>query len=149
MANPVFGSGNGGIGVTGTSNTNIGVHGRCFGNSTAVFGLSAGGWGVHGVSTRSYGVHGYSDNDSVQGHGGIGVYAVGGYYGVYSVATNDNGTAVYARAPGGESSRAGYFSGTVIVDGNFTVQSGNKLFKIDHPLDPPKQISFAQRGRIL
>jgi hypothetical protein len=69
-------------------------------------GSSADGWAIWGSSTHGTGVVGMSAT-------GVGVYG--------------------EADPG---ARAGLFQGSVLVQGSFEVVSGNKNFKIDHPLDP-------------
>ncbi len=79
-----------------------------------------------------YGVVGYCSSKTsglttgqsygLKGEAHFGQYA----YGVYGVAS------------GATSSYAGYFAGATHVSGTFT--ASNKLFKIDHPLDPANKI---------
>ena len=137
----VFGLSTSGFGAHGESTSNLGVHGRSTTN-TGVFGLSRDHYGVHGkggaygvLAEGGHGVYAQGNNTGVVAHGAVGgVLAEGGSLGVHSITNSANSIAVLARAPQG--GKAGYFEGSVIVNGNFTVQSGNKLFKIDHPLDP-------------
>ena len=58
------------------------------------------------------------------------------YYGVYGYVSGGSGTnrGVYGYAGGGATNYAGYFSGSVHVNGLLTKAGGS--FKIDHPLDP-------------
>jgi hypothetical protein len=148
----VFGESSGGFGVHGQSAGNIGVHGRST-NSTGVFGLSDSGFGVHGQSTSQLGVHGRStSNTGVFGLSDtfIGVHGQStGNIGVHGSSTNNTGVfglsdtfiGVHGRSTNGtavlgEGRTAGRFNGRVQVFGDFTVASGKKRFKIDHPLDP-------------
>jgi hypothetical protein len=143
----------GGEGLSGVSTSNNGVSGR---NSTSNnFGLlghpEVGVYGQHGTS-GDYGGIGYSDFGAygvnggtgsfgylgngdwgVEGNGiGAGAFAFG--IGVYGHSSDNFGIGVYGWAPGGPDAYAGYFDGRARVTGNFT--SGNKFFRIDHPLDP-------------
>jgi hypothetical protein len=69
----------------------------------------------------------------VIGGSGTGVYGeTSTGKGVYGVATDTNGIAVYGMNSAGAT--AGYFSGDVSVTG--TLAKGGGMFKIDHPLDP-------------
>lgn len=61
-------------------------------------------------------------------------YARSGGYGVYG-HTGGLGFAVYGKAENYSGSYAGYFDGSVHVQGGFTA-TGAKSFRIDHPLDP-------------
>jgi hypothetical protein len=133
MPDPVRGNGNGGIGVFGTSDSNIGVHGRCFGNNAGVLGISADGVGVHGESrgiadtggdttgvlgrsNGGFGVHGESVND-VGVHGrcindDTGVFGLSkGGRGVHGHATDPKGVGVF-----GQGTTAGRFLGDVVVE---------------------------------
>ena len=100
-----------GYGVQGNSNSGIGVRGFSP-SGTGVSGTSNSGTGVFGTSTNSFGVVGWSDT-------GFGVLSI-----------SESSTGVFASGP-----VAGTFSGPVDVFGDLTV-TGNKNFKIDHPLDP-------------
>jgi len=74
---------------------------------------------VDGRSTSGTGVVGRSDN----------------FVGVRATCTsNEHGFGLLAE--GGPGGGAGLFGGAVNVNGDLTVISGNKAFKIDHPLDP-------------
>jgi hypothetical protein len=140
----VFGQSGSGTGVVGSSTSGSGVHGYST-KTTGIFGHSDEWWGVHGHSkdvvragvfgenTESiggggYGVHGqnlHANGTGVRGEGGSnGVYGKG-FYGVAGIGDD---TGVYGKGPW-----AGWFVGDVGVTGNIT---GNKAFRIDHPLDP-------------
>jgi hypothetical protein len=99
--------------ISGTAPTN-GVSGTATGNGTGVYG--AGGiYGVYGTS------------------GGYGVYGKGAF-GVFGETTSNNGgAAIQGVAVAG--SFAGSFQGEVVIGGGLQV-TGQKNFKIDHPLDP-------------
>lgn len=109
-------------GVFGTSESDAGVRGVS-NRSSGVRGISTNSDGVHGTSTNSNGVRGSSNNlngvwgQSVDGAGLVGIS--GGGSGVHAMSTNGF---------------AGRFIGDIDVSGN--VFSGNKPFRIDHPLDP-------------
>jgi hypothetical protein len=91
-----------------------------------VFGESASNYGVYGISTNSDAIKGASIHsggvvgESTNGDGTVGVSCEG----------TCNGAAIV-----GIGHRAGYFEGSVSVNGNFGV-TGVKAFHIDHPLDP-------------
>jgi hypothetical protein len=107
------------VGVLGESKSDIGVWGTSGGTSDSgvgVVGNSTSSTGVRGVSTWGTGVVGRSDN----------------FVGVRATCTSEErGYGVFAEGRG-----AGLFAGSVTVYGDLTVSSGNKAFKIDHPLDP-------------
>ena len=106
------------VGVRGESKSDIGVWGTSGGTSDS-------GVGVYGSSTSSTGVRGVSTS-------GIGVTGTSGGIGVRATCTSEeHGFGVFA-----EGGVAGLFAGSVAVQGDLTVWSGNKAFKIDHPLDP-------------
>src|SRR5579863_4564699 len=134
-------------GITGLLGTGEGSdgYGVYASGNTGVYGAGYAA-GVYGVSTSSTGVIGTSTNY-------IGVYGQGGAYGVYGTATGNGHPGVYAQSDTGwavdaygtstatgilAGSNAGYggwFNGPVQVEGSFYV-SGQKDFKIDHPVDP-------------
>jgi hypothetical protein len=150
----VFGLSDFGWGVHGASTYSLGVHGYSE-RDTGVFGLSRDHHGVYGkggaygvFAEGGHGVVARGNNTGVVANGAVvGVLAYGPSLGVHSSATSEQGGigVMGTATPGGigvfgrtypYGGRAGYFDGSVIVNGDLTVQNGNKLFKIDHPLDP-------------
>jgi hypothetical protein len=150
----VFGSSNSGFGVDGRTLSGIGVHGDSDSN-TGVFGSSNSGFGVDGRSRTGVGVDGASDSNTAvlarsntgfgvdsRSNSNIGVYGESetkeGVYGFTQSGIGIRG----ATLSGSDTSRAASFRGPVDlgghvdVFGNFTVVTGTKQFKIDHPLDP-------------
>lgn len=141
--------------ATGADNANAGVVGKSLstngagvvgraetavGNNMGVLGLStsAAGMGVLGHSTANVGVCGRQGADFFTPLAAAGVFGVSGSpngIGVYGLARADSGVnyGVIGHALG-RYSYAGYFRGRVHVTGNFT--AANKMFRIDHPLDP-------------
>ncbi|HWN99084.1 MAG TPA: hypothetical protein VNS63_07405 [Blastocatellia bacterium] len=123
----VLGSSSHSDGVLGQSGTGIGVHGiskvidapAVFGenanNGTGVLGSSNLGAGVHGISNLNFGLLGESSSGT----------------GVVGIASDGDG--VFGH--GGQGLSAGNFQGDVRVNGDLNV-TGQKSFKIDHPLDP-------------
>ena len=129
------------IGVQGVSTSGTGVDGKSS-SGIGAKGLSTAGTGVDGTSTTGYGVQGKSANN-------IGVYgetSINTKHGVmgYNQATKSSGqlaagsTGVVGTA--GTGGVAGYFTGTVQVNGLLTKSSGS--FKIDHPLDPKNKYLY-------
>jgi hypothetical protein len=111
----VYGRSTNSYGVVGRSTNATGVLGQTGSSDPAVWGSNWGnGTAVYGRSTSGRGV---------VGGGTIGVDAYGSSYGVYARNTAD------------PSGLAGYFNGSVVVNSHLAVY-GNKIFKIDHPLDP-------------
>ena len=114
--------------ATATSGEAIGVYGQ----SASTGGTGVYGWAVAG-SGNTAGVYGRSTSPY-----GVGVRG-------YAEANSNSAIGVYGTAP--SLGYAGYFSGKVHVQGDFSA-SGNKAFKIDHPLDPAGRYlyHFAQEG---
>jgi hypothetical protein len=124
-------------------------------NTTGVRGDSVNGFGVWGSSSHNAGVFGESDEDaSIWGYGssgGVGVYGMSSAIGVQGTSSENqtgvfghsfDGTGVYgdSRHSTGvighsNTGLAGLFDGDVHVSGSISA-SGNKPFRIDHPLDP-------------
>lgn len=149
-----------------TSRNNAGVFGRnndldgvgIFGeapNGTGAFGDSSSGSGVAGSSSTGIGVFGQSDtvNSSIGVKGtsvkGFGVYGTsGGGPGVFGTTTaaqnaglaglvSTAGTAAFAGTATVPGAFAGFFTGDVFVNGNFTVQDPTKKHgAIQSPNDP-------------
>ncbi|HSD85082.1 MAG TPA: hypothetical protein VLG46_14535, partial [Anaerolineae bacterium] len=111
----VFGA-NGSTGVYGSGSTQ-GVYGT--GNGFGVYGTSSNG-GVYGTGTN-YGVMGSSSDTGVYGSG---------YSGVRGNSTVSGGPGIYGAAYNLSGDYAGYFSGNVRVNGNFSV-SGSKSAVVD------------------
>jgi len=105
----------------------------------------------------AYGLFAYSSSSSgigAYGQGKIGMYgfsSIGGFdsKGVYGVSSATDGVGVHGRATSGGNSTgiwgtnsgggwAGFFGGSVFVEGNFTV-GGSKNFMIDNPLNPSEE----------
>jgi len=155
----VSGTSAGGPGVRGVSSGTAlllppGVEGQSD-NGTGVIGRSNTREGVVGVSMTGVGVHGESDSNTgvnARSNSGIGVYSrTKRNIGVYGESETNEGVYGFTQsgigvrggtAFGSDTSRAASFRGPVDlgghvdVFGNFTVVTGNKQFKIDHPLDP-------------
>ena len=110
-----------------------------------VYGNVAGdqGMGVYGLTTNlnTYGVYGRA-----KGSNSYGVYGAAegsNSYGVFGVASQPDGYAIYGDGHADpQTMYAGYFNGTVAVNGNLSKAGGS--FLIDHPLDPEhKQLSHS------
>lgn len=130
----VFGGSTSGYGVEGTTGSGFsgvygtGAHNGLYGETSSatdsgVYGHNGGtGVGVTGVSASGDGVYGRTDFD-----GSFGI--------VGAVLKYSNGTQVGASIYGQNfSGIAGYFNGSVTVNGTLTKSGGS--FKIDDPLDP-------------
>jgi hypothetical protein len=95
------------------------------------------GIGVEGVGGY-IGVRGVVSPTASYSYTGVSGFCAGGSgtnFGVIGAASGaGTNFGIFASAGGGAVNYAGYFNGDVVVTGNF--QSGNKWFKIDHPLDP-------------
>lgn len=117
----VFGSSPGNTGVQGVSNTGVGVKGVTDG-AYSVLGQNT----TSGATFGALGYHGPIIHAALFGYGN-GTVGGGGSYGLYSIGTND----AYA----GEFDGPVYVNGELSVIGNFSA-SGDKEFRIDHPLDP-------------
>ncbi|HPS77186.1 MAG TPA: hypothetical protein PLS53_03420, partial [Thermoanaerobaculaceae bacterium] len=125
----VLGKSTSGVGVSGQSTSGVGVSGQSS-SWTGVLGESSSGTGVWGKNSSGIGVRGEASGTSA------------GSYGVFGRNTHSGATGmlgspsvgVYGERSGGN--YAGYFVGNVDVVGSFSVSSGTKNFKIDHPLDP-------------
>jgi hypothetical protein len=139
----VFGRSGSSAGVVGdTVSRSPGVWGHNRGTGSGVVGTTsaddeAGVWGTNNNS-RGYGVFGRSES----GHGvlgwtdnGVGMYGVSYLSGDVVYGWSSKGTAVVSICPSSEG-LAGDFRGRVEVFGDVVNTNGNKLFKIDHPLDP-------------
>ncbi len=124
---------------SGTSPTyGIGVHGRVqvepgFGNAvvpaTGVFGETdaphgvgvqgqAAGVGVYGLSNGSYGI--------------VGITTAGGPFSGITGGAQENGAAAFAGGTSNPAAYAAYFSGRTVVQGDFTVVSGQKNAAVKH-----------------
>ena len=135
-----------GTAVRGESYSGPGVHGSS-GEHDAVRGETAGDGrsGVYGVNghANGYGVFGRNSNRTTTGYLG-GTAGVQGTFGNFTGRLGTNTSAVVGTNETshdygvlGATSFAGYFSGRVQVDGDFSVLAGHtKNFTIDHPLDP-------------
>jgi hypothetical protein len=120
------------VGVVGRTNSPSGIGMQGFGYY-GIYGSSAKGIGVYGTTSgvgqfSIYGKH----NSSPSTYGALGYYnyilPVAFEYGVYGASSSEYGM-------------AGYFVGPVGVTGNLSV-TGNKTFKIDHPLDPANKYLY-------
>jgi hypothetical protein len=129
-----------GTGVMGNSPSGVGVEGFNISGGVGIRGNSLSGVGVEGVSSSAQGVQGYSFSGFGVGgtsNGSIGVsgFSLGGID-VSGIGVNGTGSGIgvfgHSPEPGGD---AGNFLGHVQVNGSVDV-TGNKNFKIDHPLDP-------------
>jgi hypothetical protein len=157
-------------GVWGTpmSPNGTGVYGATSGpNGEAVKGLASDtgdgtAYGGHFTSHTNSGCGVYAEATGANGRGvigeapntfGIGVSGLGGDKGVVATATgeygiglwaevtNDSSWAILASNQGAYGGGAGQFFGDVEVYGNLTC-SGDKNFKIDHPLDPENKYLY-------
>ena len=135
--------GSGATGVTGYSSRtgSYGVYGFGVAGVTGVYGTGA--YGVHGVAAGA-------GNYGVVGDGTTGVYG-SGTTGVYGFSSDPGGDALdgYNSSSGdgilvgvGDTANgyAGWFNGTLNVDGFLSKSSGS--FKIDHPLDPANKYLY-------
>jgi hypothetical protein len=132
----VGGTSSSGNGVYGESSSGAGVHGYSSGGDNGVYGEgTSNGNGVYGRNTNGnygylggslYGVYGQSSSSNI----GVEGYHTNGNYG--SLGGPSSG--LFAVKSGG-GNWAGYFSGNVTINGNYTA-TGTKSFQIDHPLDP-------------
>jgi hypothetical protein len=75
----------GGFGVSGVSNTGVGVNGTCSGGNSGVAGVSDTGHGVHGESRTNHAVHG----ESLAGRGVVGISQT--FVGVTGQSTSNDG----------------------------------------------------------
>jgi hypothetical protein len=156
----VWGDSNPGTGVYGSSNGSVGVYGVVSGVGDGVVGDCESGRGVLGITGSGVGVDGMSDTgDGVRGnssstdllHAGVAGYSYNGhavqgidhgdYFGVGVQGITNIGVGVAGGTYG--QGDAGMFVGRVkifgdleVVWGKIEVKSGQKNFKIDHPLDP-------------
>jgi hypothetical protein len=127
------------IAIHGLSNDNYGVYGSS-NTSLGVYGISGSSMGVRGESQSAsgYGVYGVNNvgGISVYGHSPIGVGVFGeGQSGITGWGIGASAAGVYGSTDGSPNSDAARFQGDVSVNGSLSV-SGNKNFRIDHPLDP-------------
>ncbi len=113
------------------------------GTGTAVYGYSDAGTGVIGSTTTGpYGVTGASAASSnavgvygvsPTGYGVVGITAAGApYSGITGGATAD-GAAAIAGGTSNPNAYAAYFTGKTVVQGDFTVVSGQKNAAVKHP----------------
>jgi len=133
----VFGFGQSGWGVFGKSSNGTGVRGDS-GSGIGVTGTSNSLNGVAGVSNDARFASIFGRHDQPGGAGVIGYARGQDGFGIYGRANNgENAVAVRGDSDTG---LAGAFFGNVDVTKDLTVlgtlTAGNKLFKIDHPLDP-------------
>ena len=131
-----------------TTGEGMGVYGRSDSSSgSGVYGYAtaAGGTanGVEGISAadQGTGVYGRANGTTALANGVLGESYYGLANGVSGIVWTTTGTGVgvfgQTHSPSGY---AGYFSGNVHVNGTFTAV--NKLFKIDHPLDPANKYLY-------
>ena len=144
----VVGNSNAWVGVYGHSNSNAGINGESQ-NFDGVFGTShspssagvsghntAGGFAFYGESTTGTSIWGITKTGACAG--GLGWESGGNYCGVYGYAASQIGAGY---------GYAARFDGYTHIDGGLGVNqmctvigdlyvSGNKDFKIDHPIDP-------------
>jgi hypothetical protein len=119
------------------SSNGAGVYGEATADSGTTYGVygeseSTAGFGVYGItdatSGTTYGVYGRSESPSGRGVFGFATASSGTNYGVRGVTNSPTGYGIYS-------------VGDAHVSGDFTV-SGDKAFKIDHPLDPAHQYLY-------
>ena len=154
----VYGASAAGFGVRGSSTTGKGVYGLCGGSGDAVSGYAA-GTGYAGRFTINNAANGSSAVSATTNGTGSAVSAIatGGGSALSGTATGSYGTGVEGVADGGDgvsgmstsgagvygissTGSAGYFDGSVDINGELTKSSGS--FKIDHPLDPANKYLY-------
>lgn len=135
----VYGTAPAGTGIGGFSGTGTGVSGQSE-TGWGIYAFSQGGHAVHAGSISDYGIVGNTTN----GWGGVYGETVNRSHGIlgYHNPGNNSGAGVYGYGASGIDwgDYAGWFDGSVQVSayvyaGGLSV-SGDKNFKIDHPLDP-------------
>ncbi len=125
-----------GVGAAGIASNGTGVYGQSTSGS-ALGGQSTSGAGTYSVSTSGYGVFGQS-NSNIGGYflssGSYGVLAITTAGAPYSGLTGGASVAGAAAFAGGGTNGAygAYFSGPTVVQGNFTVVSGQKNAAVQH-----------------
>jgi hypothetical protein len=113
----------GGFGVSGVSDTGIGVNGKCSTSSPGVQGVSDTGHGVHGESRTNHAVHG----ESAAGRGVVGISQT--FVGVTGESTSNDGvlgtsiSGVGVHGKGGQ--LAGLFQGDVKIEGKILAPGGD------------------------
>lgn len=125
----------GGFGVYGLSTSNSGVYGIS-NSSEGLYGESNTGRGVVGVSNTNNGVYGQTSSTAVNTFGVLGKNSNNLTFGGLALYTStQNYAGVYGIGVGAAGNVGGLFDGGVVITGGLFV-TGNKSFKIDHPLDP-------------
>jgi len=148
-------NGQGVYGVS-TGSNGLGVHGVANSGaaSAGVEGESTSGTGVYGSGyegVAGFGTYRGVDGASATGNGVYGQTSGGfGHAGIYGTDFGTDGAGVYGTADFGpnavgvrghsSSGYAGYFDGTVHVEGTFSASAKN--FKIDDPLDPANKYLY-------
>jgi len=138
----VGGFANSGYGMQASSNTNLGLFGES-NSSYGIEGYSSGSYGIVGISGYTAGIVGISDGSgsTTTGYGPDGVVGVtSGTFGtgVVAISTTANGTGFLGVNQAG--GQAGFFDGSVDVAGALSKSSGT--FKIDHPQDPANKYLY-------
>ena len=125
----------GGLGITGVSDTGIGVQGECKGSSPGVFGQSDTGIGVQGTSRTNHAVHG----ESAAGRGVVGISQT--FVGVTGISTSLDGvlgtsvTGIGVHGKGGK--LAGFFEGDVEITGDIQLPNADCAEDFDiAPFEP-------------
>ncbi|TWT43895.1 hypothetical protein RAS1_02950 [Phycisphaerae bacterium RAS1] len=149
---------------TATSGTTQGVYGRSastggrgvFGYASATSGSTHGGYfqnqstggvGAFGYATATsgttYGLFGQSDSTTGRGVYGLASVSSGATSGVYGQSDSTSGRGVYGWASASSGTIFGVYgqastaaAGYAVYANGDTGGSGNKAFRIDHPLDP-------------
>jgi hypothetical protein len=138
----VYGQGNTGTGVLGTTTSGAAVHGIGTGAATGVQGDSTSGMGVLGTIPAASTLNGiavYGSNLSSYvgpgpGAGGFGVYGLSAKgHGLVGATSTAGAGAVVGAVNGVAGAYAGVFYGPVVVSGAFTVVGGAKSAAVPHP----------------
>ena len=111
-----FGDSSSGSGVAGSSNTGTGLYGQSTSGAGAQ-GFSSSGIGLYGQSSSGVGISGLSTSS----YGIVGVTAAGGPFSGITGGANANGAAAFAGGTSNPAAYAAYFTGSVVVNGPFTV----------------------------
>ncbi|MCA1668806.1 MAG: hypothetical protein LC793_15700, partial [Thermomicrobia bacterium] len=120
-----FGDSASGSGVAGNSTSGAGIYGQS-GSGYGAAGISSSGNGVYGQSSTSNGVYGLSNGS----YGVVGVTTSAGFGGCTGI-TETAGAAAFVGGTHNASAYAAYFSGTTVVNGNFSV-TGTKSAAVPH-----------------
>jgi hypothetical protein len=103
------------------------------GRGISAYGGSSTGSNSGGAGIVTTGGTGFAGGDGIDAYGGTGLGQIG------IIGDDEGGYGIYAEGSGNLST-AGYFDGTVEINGGLTKASGS--FKIDHPLDPANKYLY-------